>query len=641
MHLVQVTGGVAIIAALIIPTIGAASGVLEKNSSSFLSTEHRKSEDISRGTRFFCDAAKLSVTASNRTHSTTVIRWLDDGDKSQDILARCHEVSQRFETHLHDGSSLHYITIGEINGIPAICAVTELGVESDCENFLFLIPPDASSSEVMEHLITVNRGSSVEDLYLRLVTKQLYQEIREIPDFSLLNADGISHSRAESFFRLGLKNLTGGDLKTAVKDFRLAIRVNPNQASFYNNWGVALARLGKLSDAVYAYQEAIQLNPNLAQAHNNLGTALGQGGNFAQAIKHYRQAVAIQSSSTYHYNLATALMKEGELDEAVFHYQSAVQLEPNLFIAHAHLGDALIKIGKVDEAITAYRNAVQIQPDYLSARNGLGFALQKQGNLEAAITQYEWVLALSPSYGPASNNLREARRLLAHSLLDIPRSPGSPCSKDNYKIPDSKNSHLKRSIVLITIRVNSAENDGGGTGFVIARRGNSALILTNHHVINTDDKTLPVEAINVEWFSELSRGEEYCRQTARLLQQDEEHDLALIEVANIPDDVQPLTLNPGDLEEESEVSVIGHPAGALPWSVVSGTISNTISRLQISANVSNGNSGSPIFDDQKQVIGILTQAIIPTPGSNATGGFGQGYSLQQIRPLLRRWNAME
>lgn len=69
--------------------------------------------------------------------------------------------------------------------------------------------------------------------------------------------------------------------------------------------------------------------------------------------------------------------------------------------------------------------------------------------------------------------------------------------------------------------------------------------------------------------------------------------------------VQPLS-PPGDSEAGASVYVIGHPEG-LNFTISNGIISRLVGdTVQISAPVSPGNSGGPVYDDRGGLVGVVT-----------------------------------
>src|SRR5207249_7642637 len=92
---------------------------------------------------------------------------------------------------------------------------------------------------------------------------------------------------------------------------------------------------------------------------------------------------------------------------------------------------------------------------------------------------------------------------------------------------------------------------------------------------------------------------------------DEEADLALLGVDSPADRSRPLTLTSTLPDEGEQVFVIGNPL-RLEGSVSNGIVSAVrevpdLGRIiQITAPVSHGNSGSPIYNMRGDVIGIVT-----------------------------------
>lgn len=68
------------------------------------------------------------------------------------------------------------------------------------------------------------------------------------------------------------------------------IRINPNVATVYYNWGLSYKRLKEQEAAIGDYNEAIRLNLNYVEAYNSLGLAYAELGNKKEAVKDLRAA---------------------------------------------------------------------------------------------------------------------------------------------------------------------------------------------------------------------------------------------------------------------------------------------------------------------------------------------------------------
>jgi len=168
------------------------------------------------------------------------------------------------------------------------------------------------------------------------------------------------------------------------------------------------------------------------------------------------------------------------------------------------------------------------------------------------------------------------------------------------------------SVVLIRIP------QGVGTGFVVGADGR---IATNAHVIRGAKQATIVTSDKKEY------------DDVEVLAVDEAHDLALLRIK--ARDLKPLTLGDSSKAKPGEhVVAIGNPLGF--GSTVSDGLLSAIrdlepqrSMLQISAPISPGSSGGPVFNDRGEVIGVST--LVVTTGQNLN--FAE--PIDVLKPLLK------
>lgn len=180
-----------------------------------------------------------------------------------------------------------------------------------------------------------------------------------------------------------------------------------------------------------------------------------------------------------------------------------------------------------------------------------------------------------------------------------------PVSVFSYEIKDIAR-NVSSSVVLLEIMDMLGKTVGTGTGFFISEEG---LIVTNYHVI---DDAVTVNAVT---------NSKIRIKIAGKLTVDKYRDLAIIKVKQqqpIPLYFEPLRLYKGQPVEPGErVIVVGGPlglAGTLSEGIVS-AIRNTseikkkrkynFDILQITAPISPGSSGSPVMNQNGEVIGVV------------------------------------
>jgi tetratricopeptide (TPR) repeat protein len=130
---------------------------------------------------------------------------------------------------------------------------------------------------------------------------------------------------------------------------------------------------GRVADAVRHYRQALAMKPDQAKVHNNLANMFQQQGHLADAVAQYRKAIALEPQQALFYNnLANIFVECGRLAQGIELYRTAIALQPGLFEAHNGIGLALCGSKQHEEAIAHFRIALDIKPGSLETRISLG-----------------------------------------------------------------------------------------------------------------------------------------------------------------------------------------------------------------------------------------------------------------------------
>lgn len=179
---------------------------------------------------------------------------------------------------------------------------------------------------------------------------------------------------------------------------------------------------------------------------------------------------------------------------------------------------------------------------------------------------------------------------------------------------------VKPAVVAVVTYDAKGEIQMTGSGFFI-RPGQ---VLTNLHVIEG--------AARAEVRTLDGKGRTYT--TAGVVSLDDEADLAVLSVNTPADRARSLEVADSLPEEGEQVFVIGNPL-RLEGSVSDGIVSavrevpSLGEIVQITAPISHGNSGSPLFNMKGQVLGIITMKV--TNGQNINLALGAS-RLRQLKP---------
>lgn len=103
--------------------------------------------------------------------------------------------------------------------------------------------------------------------------------------------------------RIGFCNQFIGKNEDAIKDFSIAIMIDPKRPSLYFFRANNLAKILKYEEAILDYLKAIELRPMLKAAHNNLGLTYFKLGQKDKACESFFKGLELgDESSKNHYD---------------------------------------------------------------------------------------------------------------------------------------------------------------------------------------------------------------------------------------------------------------------------------------------------------------------------------------------------
>lgn len=182
--------------------------------------------------------------------------------------------------------------------------------------------PEAIDMQQVMHLIQEDRD----------LARQISQKLNPS---SLHNTTAASDEQShveliESWFNLGLKQVSAGELEQAIASWEKALNINPNLSEAWHNRGSALGRLGNYEAAIDSFQNALSINPNNYQAWNERAHALYQLHNWTEAVASWSNALKIMPGNhLFWYNRGCALEQLERWSEAIASYEKALEIKPD------------------------------------------------------------------------------------------------------------------------------------------------------------------------------------------------------------------------------------------------------------------------------------------------------------------------
>ena len=212
----------------------------------------------------------------------------------------------------------------------------------------------------------------------------------------------------------GWVSLQSGDMKTAEREFGVALKATPAFYPAETSLGyLELARKDPKA-ALPHFDRALDLNPQ----HDDVAAFVGRGqallalNREADALAAFEAAVAADPSQTdlarrvevlrfrgveQGLERARAAARGGRPDEAVLAYMGAIVSSPDSAFLYRELADVERQKGDADEALVHFRKAVALDPADAKSLAQVGEILEARGDFEAAAKAYADALAIEPS----------------------------------------------------------------------------------------------------------------------------------------------------------------------------------------------------------------------------------------------------
>jgi tetratricopeptide (TPR) repeat protein len=213
-------------------------------------------------------------------------------------------------------------------------------------------------------------------------------------------------SSARAHWKYGFALHKADRIDQAGEQYRIALRLNPNQKEVHFGLGQVLAAQSQLSEARSELEEALRSEPRNGEYHSEYGCVLERLGQKDEAGTEHLTALRLApKSGRNHYEYAMFLFRQDKLDQAIPEFETALKYNPNHPEAHYHLGRALFVKGDLEGAKLHYLETARLDPK-APVHSGLGAVYFRLGQTSQAIAQFKEALRLNPNDAEAAENLR-------------------------------------------------------------------------------------------------------------------------------------------------------------------------------------------------------------------------------------------
>jgi tetratricopeptide (TPR) repeat protein len=196
-------------------------------------------------------------------------------------------------------------------------------------------------------------------------------------------------------------------------------REEDSRVSLYLEEGLRHADEGNWAEALKSYRQAIALSPQNADAHVYIGDAYMSSGKYEEAFAAYKEAIRVAPrNAEAHYSLGAAYNDMAMYGTAFKPFVQAIRLDPAYAEAYHGIGYAYLQLENFKDALGYLRQAIRLSPDYPEAHLSLGLTYLGLGQLKAAEQQLKVLEGMDQSLAREMNKAMQ-------SVAAIPR-PAEP-----------------------------------------------------------------------------------------------------------------------------------------------------------------------------------------------------------------------
>ena len=181
--------------------------------------------------------------------------------------------------------------------------------------------------------------------------------------------------RPESHLNWGIIHMMhdfAGERNRILASFREAIKLKPDYAEAWYEWGGVNFRMGEYDDATRMFRHAIQINHDYEEAWFYLGCAYYQQKKYDEAVDATRLAIKLNPKHAEPWNLLGGIYRDqGKFEDAEAAYRHVLTIDPTIGDmqrkeAWYYLGLMYCDQGKRNEARSALESLRMWQPDTAS-----------------------------------------------------------------------------------------------------------------------------------------------------------------------------------------------------------------------------------------------------------------------------------
>ena len=180
------------------------------------------------------------------------------------------------------------------------------------------------------------------------------------------------------------------DFKSAEKEFRRAIELNPGYATAHHWYSWHLSLVGRNTEAIAEMKKAQNLDPLSLIINADLAELLMIARSYDESIEQSRKTIEMDANfGLAHNQLAQAYLQKGMYQEAIPEFQKAVQLSEGSPTCAANLARAYATVGRRNDALQLLGDLKKSSSAVYSHASEIAVVYAALGDKDAAMNWVE------------------------------------------------------------------------------------------------------------------------------------------------------------------------------------------------------------------------------------------------------------
>ncbi|QQR90268.1 MAG: zinc-ribbon domain-containing protein [Myxococcales bacterium] len=282
---------------------------------------------------------------------------------------------------------------------------TELPEDPEVKLWLGKAEEALKNPDVAEKLYREAIKIAPHDFSGYLALSQLFFSMDKTEDAAriLRNAEGKVADNAERRRMLGRAELSRGEIDAALKQFRSALELEPDNLPARFDLGMGLRHAGKLDEASSVLNEVEKKDPSFPGLAVEQGRIFEARGQWEAAVRNYRTALEKSpQDSNLLMRLGASQVEAGHTDAAAETLEKVREIRPNSAEVAFFMGRVAFDRKKLNVALEEFRKATALDSKQGEYFMYAGWAALEAGtNIGSALDFSNTAIKLDPSLGDA------------------------------------------------------------------------------------------------------------------------------------------------------------------------------------------------------------------------------------------------